>query len=230
MRELIARFRSIATLRESGWHKIPAACPGTAARANPRQQPDGDWAPSVVVAPKGPPVVAKLEVPITDAPVHVVTERTGGGTDMSGLRPGAEAPDGTVASLKSGVGTVLGVSRGTGLPIKELVSVESAVARKAGSVMVAVEEEAGSVRVAVGLQMLDAVLVPNGVVIGSGRTRGGEPTEGLKRPGGDDGDGIKAALADAALAAAGLVGPRVVVGHVVIVPSDIPGNGANMPR
>ena len=174
--------------------------------------------------------MAKLEVPSTDAPVHVVTERTGAGTDMSGLRPGAEAPDGTVASLKSGVGTVLGVSRGTGLPTKALGSVASAVARKAGSVMVAAGEDAGSVRVAVGLQMLDAVLVPNGVVIGSGSTRGGEPTEGFKTPGEDEGDGIKAALADAALVAAGLVGPRVVVGHVVIDPSDIPGNGANIPR
>jgi len=141
---------------------------------------------------------------------------------MSGLRPGAVAPDGTVASLKSGVATVLlGVSRGTGLPTKELVSVESAV----------LATEAGSVMVAVGLQMLDVVIVPNGCVIGSGRTRGGELIEGLKRPAEDDGDDIKPPLAVAPLAAAVLVGPMTpVAGHIVIDPSDVPGNGANVPR
>jgi hypothetical protein len=133
---------------------------------------------------------------------------------MSGLRPGAVAADGTVASLKSGVATVLlGVSRGTGLPTKELV--RSAV----------LATEAGSVMVAVGLQMLAAVLVPNGVVIGSGGTRGGEPTEGLKGLTEDDGDD-----ADAALAAATPLGPMIVVGHTVIVPSDSPGSGGNTPR
>jgi hypothetical protein len=67
---------------------------------------------------------AKLELP-TDGPAHVVSERTGGGTNMRGLMPGAVAPDGTVASLKSGVATVLlGVRRGTGLPTKGLVIVE----------------------------------------------------------------------------------------------------------
>jgi hypothetical protein len=140
---------------------------------------------------------------------------------MSGLRPGAVAPDGTVASLKSGVATVLlGVRRGTGLPTKEPVSVGPAeLAREAGSVMVAV-----------GLQMLDVVIVPNGSVIGSDGTKGGAPTEGLKGPTEDDGDAIKAAFADATLAAAGLVGPMIVVGHIRISPSDAPGNGANMPR
>jgi len=64
-----------------------------------------------------------MELPVV--PAHVVSESTGGGTDMSGLIPGAVAPDGTVASLKSGVATVLlGASRGTGLPTKGLVSVE----------------------------------------------------------------------------------------------------------
>jgi len=141
---------------------------------------------------------------------------------MSGLRPGAVAPDGTVASLKSGVATVLlGVSRGTGLPTKELVSVESAV----------LATEAGSVMVAVGLQMLDVVIVPNGCVIGSGRTRGGELIEGLKGPAEDDDDDIKPPLAVAPLAAAVLVGPMTpVAGHIVIDPSDVPGNGANVPR
>ena len=52
---------------------------------------------------------------------------------MRALMPGAVAPDGTVASLKSGVATVLlGVSRGTGLPTKGLVSVEL-LAREGGT-------------------------------------------------------------------------------------------------
>jgi hypothetical protein len=162
---------------------------------------------------------AKLEV---DVPAHVVTERTGGATDMRGLRPGAVAPDGSVASLKSGVATVLlGVSRGTGLPTKALVSVVSAVPAR----------EAGSVMVAVGLQMLDVVIVPNGCVIGGGRTRGSELIEGLKGPAEDDGDDIKPPLAVAPLAAAVLVVPMIpVAGHIVIDPSDVPGNGANVPR
>jgi hypothetical protein len=182
---------------------------------------------------------AKLEVPI-DVPAHVVSERTGGATVMSGLRPGAVAPDGTVASLKSGVATVLlGVSRGTGLPTKALVSV-ALLAREAGTELptkellsvgpVVLAREAASVMVAVGLQMLDVVIVPNGNVIGSDGTKGGELTEGLKGPTEDDGDAIKAAFADATLAAAGLVGPMIVVGHIVIDPSDAPGKGANMPR
>jgi hypothetical protein len=166
--------------------------------------------------------IAKLEVS------HVVTER-GGATGMSGLRPGAVAPDGTVASLKSGAATVLG-SWVTGLPTRELVCVESAVlAREAGS-------EAGSVMVAVGLQMLKFALMPNGVVIGSGWTRGcgawgpmdNDDEDITPPPAGDD---IKLPLIGAALAAAALVGPMIpVVGHIVIAPSDAPGNGVNMPR
>jgi hypothetical protein len=145
---------------------------------------------------------------------------------MSGLSPGAIAPDGTVASLKSGVAAVLGVSRGAGLPTKKLV--RSAV----------LATEAGSVRVAVGLQKLDIVFVPNGVVIGSGGTKGGELTEGLKgltedgddkTP--DDGDDVKTPDdGDAALPAAVLVRPVIPAGHIVIAPRDVPGNGANMPR
>src|SRR5262249_61185816 len=114
---------------------------------------------------------AKLEVPV-DVPAHVDSERTGGATVMSGLRPGAVAPDGTVASLKSGAATVLlGVSRGTGLPTKALVSVGSVVLVSVGSTVLA--KEAGSVMVAVGLQKLDVVIVPNGLVIGSGGRSGG---------------------------------------------------------
>jgi hypothetical protein len=116
--------------------------------------------------------IAKLEVPIIGMPAHVVTETTGGAIIMSGLRPGAVAADGTVAALKSGAATVLGVSRGTVLPTKELVSVGSAVlAREAA-------REAASVMVAVGLQRLTVVEMPNGVVIGSGATTDGKLTEG----------------------------------------------------
>jgi hypothetical protein len=154
---------------------------------------------------------------------------------MSGLMPGAVAADGTVASLKSGVATVLlGVRRGTGLPTKALVSVESVVLVSVGSIVLV--KEAGSVMVAVGLQKLDAVIVPNGSVIGSGGTTGGELIEALKAPAENDGDDIKAPLAKAPLAVAVLVavmlvGPTIpVAGHVVISPSDVPGNGANMPR
>jgi hypothetical protein len=170
---------------------------------------------------------AKLEV---DVPAHVVSERTGGGTDMSGLKPGAVAPDGTVASLKSGAATVLlGVSRGTGLPTKALVSVGSAVLTSVESTVLA--KEAGSVMVAVGLQKLDAVIVPNGVVIVSDGTIGGELIEALKAPAEDDGDDIKPPLTVAPLAAAVLVGPMIpAAGHIAIPPSDVPGKGANMPR
>jgi hypothetical protein len=196
-----------------------------------RQHPEGNGSPTIVVALMMLPGNAMLEVP------HVVT-KTSGATGMSGLRPGAVAPDGTVASLKSGAATVLG-SWVTGLPTKELVCVESAVlAREARS-------EAGSVIVAVGLQMLKIVEMPNGVVIGSGWTGGGEavrPTEDDDEdinppPAGDSirpplaGDDIRPPVVGAALAAPALVGPMIpVVGHVVIAPSDIPGIGLNTPR
>ena len=172
---------------------------------------------------------AKLEVPI-DVPAHVVSERTGGATVMSGLMPGAVAADGTVASLKSGVATVLlGVSRGTGLPTKALVSVESVVLVSVGSTVLA--REAGSVMVAVGLQKVDAVIVPNGSVIGIGGTIGGELIEKLEAPAEDDGDETKPPLTVAPLAAPVLVGPMIpAAGHIAIPPSDVPGNGATMPR
>jgi hypothetical protein len=195
--------------------------------AGDRQQPDGDD-PTIVVAPKML-LGAKLEVPI-DVPAHVVSERTGGATVMSGLMPGAVAPDGTVASLKSGVATVLlGVSRGTGLPTKALVSVESVVLVSVGSTVLA--REAGSVMVAVGLQKVDAVIVPNGSVIGIGGTIGGELIEKLEAPAEDDGDETKPPLTVAPLAAPVLVGPMIpAAGHIAIPPSDVPGNGATMPR
>ena len=196
--------------------------------AGDRQQPDGDD-PTIVVAPKMLLGGAKLEVPI-DVPAHVVSESTGGATVMSGLMPGAVAPDGTVASLKSGAAAVLlGVSRGTGLPTKALVSVESVVLVSVGSTVLA--REAGSVMVAVGLQKVDAVIVPNGSVIGIGGTIGGELIEKLEAPAETDGDETKPPLTVAPLAAPVLVGPMIpAAGHVAIPPSDVPGNGANMPR
>jgi len=175
------------------------------------------------------PSGAKLGVPI-DVPAHVVSERIGGATGMSGLMPGAAAPDGTVASLKSGAAAVLlGVSRGTGLPTKALVSVESVVLVSVGSTVLA--REAGSVMVAVGLQKVDAVIVPNGSVIGIGGTIGGELIEKLEAPAEADGDETKPPLTVAPLTAPVLVGPMIpAAGHIAIPPSDVPGNGANMPR
>jgi hypothetical protein len=178
------------------------------------------------------PGVAKPEVSIIVVSAHVVTETTGGATVMSGLRPGAVAADGTVASLKSGAATVLGVSRGIGLPTKELVSV--------GSVVMA--REAASVMVAVGLQMLKVVVVPNGVVIGSGATRGDGLMGGEGSAEDDDDDedmdedmdmdeDIESPLADAAFVAVAAAEPMIpVVGHIAIAPSDVPGNGPNTPR
>jgi hypothetical protein len=202
----------------------------TIAEAEPLQQPAGDETPGVVVAPMEPLSGAKLKVPIADEPAHVVSERIGGATVMSGLRPGAVAPDGTVASLKSGVATVLlGVSRGTALPTKALVSVGSVVLVSVGSTVLTTE--AGSVMVAVGLQKVDAVIVPNGSVIGSGGTIGGELIEKLEAPAEVDGDETKPPLTVAPLAAPVLVGPMIpAAGHIAIPPSDVPGNGATMPR
>jgi hypothetical protein len=125
---------------------------------------------------------------------------------------------------------MLGVSTGTGLPTRELVSVVSAVLAR----------EAGSVMVAVGLHMLKIVLIPKGVVIGSVGMKGGGPTEaeGFAATEANDedikpplaGDDIKPPLIGAAIAAA-LVGPMIpVVGHTMIWPSDVPGNGLNTPR
>src|SRR6202035_2302907 len=118
---------------------------------DPPQQPEGNGAPSVVVAPRVMLGTAKLEVSIIGMLAHVVAETTGGGIIMSGLRPGAVAADGTVAALKSGAATVLVVSRGTVLPTKELVSVGSAVLVREAA------REAASVMVAVGLQRLTVV-------------------------------------------------------------------------
>src|SRR5260370_705684 len=103
---------------------------------------------------------------------------------------GAVAPDGAVASLKSGVATVVvGVSRGTGLPTKALVSVGSVVLVSVGSTVLA--KEAGSVMVAVGLQKLDVVIVPNGLVIGSGGAISCGVVGRVKGPAGGEGDGDK---------------------------------------
>jgi hypothetical protein len=77
----------------------------------------------------------------------------------------------------------------------------------------------------------------NGEVIGSGATTGGELTEGKGPTEGDDteddDEDIKSPLVDAAPAAVAVAvaEPMIpVVGHTVIAPSDVPGNGLNMPR
>jgi hypothetical protein len=92
------------------------------------QQPDGDDSPGIVAAP------------IADIPGHDVVDRVGTGTAISGLRPGAVAAEGVVASLKFGVATVLeGASSGAALPTNELVSVVSVlVAWEAASFVVVV--------------------------------------------------------------------------------------------
>jgi hypothetical protein len=42
---------------------------------------------------------------------------------------------------------------------------------------------------------------------------------------------IKSPLVDAEFAAVAVAGPMIpVVGHIVIAPSDVPGNGPNTPR
>ena len=105
------------------------------------QQPDGDDSPGIVAAPILLLGIAKLELSvIADIPEHVVVDRVGTGTAISGLRPGAVAAEGVVASLKFGVATVLeGASSGAALPTNELVSVVSVLlAWEAASVVVVV--------------------------------------------------------------------------------------------
>lgn len=172
--------------------------------------------------------IAKLEVSVLDTPRHGVVDkvtggdRVGAGTGNRGLRPGAIAPDGVVASLKFGVAKVLeGASMGTVLLTRELVSVESVV----------LTMEAESVVVVVGLQVPAIVDVPNGEVIGSGAT------EGVKER---DDEVITLPVAPTALLPAvivvtvllaGVVAVLVVpiVGHTVIVPSELPGIGPKLP-
>jgi hypothetical protein len=161
--------------------------------------------------------IAKLELSVSvDIPGHVVIARVGAGTAISGLRPGAVAADGVVASLKSGVATVLdGASIGAVLPIKELVSVVS----------VLIAWEAESVAVIDGVHSPVPVDMPNGDVIGSGATGGVKLTEGS---GVTDDEGTAPPLVSPVLPAlAGLV--AAVVGHVVMPPSEILGLGPKLP-
>ena len=166
------------------------------------QQPKGDDRPGIVAALPLLLGIAKLEVSaIVDIPRHGVVDRVvggvrgGAGTGIRGLRPGAVAPDGVVASLKFGVAMVLeGASIGTALLTRELVSVESVVLAR----------EAESVVVVVGLHVPAIVAIPNGEVIGSGATEAVEATEGDE-----------------------LVVP--IVGHTVIVPSELPEIGPKLP-
>ena len=65
------------------------------------QQLDGDDSPGIVAAPVLLLGIAKLELSvIADIPGHVVVDRVGTGTAISGLRPGAVAAEGVVALLR----------------------------------------------------------------------------------------------------------------------------------
>jgi hypothetical protein len=170
--------------------------------------------------------IAKLEVSVmVDIAGHVVGDRTGAaGTTISGLRPGAVAPDGIVASLKSGVGTVPERgSIGAPLPGKELVSVEAALLASASAAVVA------------GLHVPAVVDVPNGEIIGSGATGGVETTEeveattGGEAKEGEDKD-INSVVTVTLLAAGVAVLVSSVLGHMVIAPSEVPGIGPTLPR
>jgi hypothetical protein len=186
------------------------------------QQPEGDDSPGIVAALLLLLGIAKLEVSvIVNIPRHGVVDKvvdgdtSGAGTGIRGLRPGAVAPDGVVASLKFGLATVLeGTSMGGALPTRELVSVESVV----------LTVEAESVVVVVGLHVPAIVDVPNGEVIGSGATEGAE--------GRDEEDitlpvvptPLLAAPVVIAVLLAGVVAELVVpiVGHTMMVPSELP--------
>ena len=164
--------------------------------------------------------IAKLELSvIADIPGHVVVDRVGTGTAISGLRPGAVAAEGVVASLKFGVATVLeGASIGVALPTKALVSVVSVLAWEAASVVVVV-----------GLHVPAIVDIPNGDVIGSGATGGVKLTEGLGVTEEKDEDATPPLVIGVmlALAVAELVVP--VMGHATIPPSEFPGIGPKLP-
>jgi hypothetical protein len=155
--------------------------------------------------------IAKLDVSvIVDVPRQGVVDKVGGGdrvgagTGMRGLRPGAVAADGVVASLRFGVPIVLeGASMGTVLLTRELVRVESTV----------LSAEAESVVVVIGLHVPAIVDVLNGEIIGSGAT------EDVTLP----------VVANGLLAAAvtELVFP--IVGHTKMVPRELPGIGPKLP-
>ena len=159
--------------------------------------------------------IAKLEVSVrVDVAGHVVGDRTGAGTTISGLRPGAVAPDGIVPSLKSGVGTVL-----------EGGNIEAAPLAR----------EVVSVAVVVGLHVPDIVDVRNGDIIGSGATEGVETTEAVEATTdgeameGEDED-INPVVTVILLAVGVAVLAKSVAGHMMIAPSEVPVIGPTLPR
>ena len=130
------------------------------------------------------------------------------------------AAEGVVASLKSGVATVLeGASIGVALPTKELVSVVS----------VLLAWEAASVVVVVGLHVPAVVDIPNGDVIGSGATGGVKLTEGLGVTEEDDEDVTPPLVITALLPLAVTELVAAAAGHVVMPPSGIPEFGPKLP-
>ena len=185
------------------------------------QQLDGDDSPGIVAAPVLLLGIAKLELSvIADIPGHVVVDRVGTGTAISGLRPGALAAEGVVASLKFGVATVLeGASIGVALPTRELVSVVS----------VLLAREAASVVVVDGVHSPVIVDMPNGDVIGSGATGGVKLTEGLGVTEEEDEDTTPPLVIAVLLplAVVELVVP--VIGHTTIPPSEFPEIGLKLP-
>lgn len=185
------------------------------------QQPDGDDSPGIVAAPILLLGIAKLELSvIADIPGHVVVDRVGRGTAISGLRPGALAAEGVVASLKFGVATVLeGASIGVALPTKELVSVVS----------VLLAWEAASLVVVAGLHVPAIVDIPNGDVIGSGATGGVKLTEGLGVTEEKDEDAIPPLVIAVLLPLAIVEVVVPVMGHTTIPPSEFPGIGPRLP-
>jgi hypothetical protein len=188
-------------------------------QSNVRSTPDGDASPGIVAAPILLLGIAKLELSvIADIPGHVVVDRVGRGTAISGLRPGALAAEGVVASLKFGVATVLeGASIEVALPTKELVSVVS----------VLLAWEAASLVVVAGLHVPAIVDIPNGDVIGSGATGGVKLMEGLGVTEENDEDATPPLVIGVMLAVAELVVP--VMGHATIPPSEFPGIGPKLP-
>lgn len=159
--------------------------------------------------------IAKLEVSVrVDIAGHVVGDRTGAGTTISGLRPGAVAPVGIVPSLKSGVGTVL-----------EGGSIEAALLAR----------EVASVAVVVGSHKPEIVDVPNGEIIGSGATEGVETTGAVEgTTGGEAMEGededINPVVTVTLLAVGVAVLANPVAGHVMIAPSEVPVIGPTLPR
>jgi hypothetical protein len=191
------------------------------------QQPEGDDSPGIVAALLLLLGIAKLEVSvIVNIPRHGVVDKVvggdtlGAGTGIRGLRPGAVAPDGVVASLKFGVATVLeGTSIGAALPTKELVSVVS----------VLLAREAASVVVVAGLHVPAVVDIPNGDVIGSGATGGVKLTEGSGVTEEKDGDATPPLVIAVLLPLVVVELAVPVMGHTTIPPSEFPGIGLRLP-